>query len=101
MASQCFRSNLTVCSTGRQGWSLTGAPVQALEATANRLPYFLERFPEYRKTLRLALTHEQTRRERRSYVGWQCHDAEAHPTKLIRLATAGLSRSTLRTRTAP
>ena len=79
---------------------LTGATVQALEATENRLAYFLERFPEYRKTLRLALTHEESGREARSYLGWQWHDVETHPTKLIRLVTEGISRISLRTRQA-
>jgi len=79
---------------------LTGATVQALEATENRLAYFLERFPEYRKTLRLALTHEESGREARSYQGWQWHDVETHPTKLIRLVTEGISRISLRTRQA-
>ena len=41
---------------GQAGWSLTGATLQPLEAAENKLAYFLERFPEYRKTLRLALT---------------------------------------------
>ena len=79
---------------------MTGATVQALEATENRLAYFLERFPEYRKTLRLALTHEESGREARSYHGWQWHDVETHPTKLIRLVTEGISRISLRTRQA-
>jgi|SRR5467141_3000518 len=79
---------------------LTGATVQALEATENRLAYFLERFPEFRKTLRLALTHEESGREARSYQGWQWHDVETHPTKLIRLVTEGISRINLRTRQA-
>jgi len=79
---------------------LTGTTVQALEAPENRLAYFLERFPEYRKTLRLALTHEESGREARSYQGWQWHDVETHPTKLIRLVTEGISRISLRTRQA-
>src|SRR5947199_2499393 len=82
---------------GQAGWSMTGATVQPLEATENRLAYFLERFPEYRKTLRLALTHEESGREARSYLGWQWHDVETHPTKLIRVVTEGISRISLRT----
>src|SRR5207245_6694290 len=97
---QCCRTKLTACPTGRQGWSLTGATIQALEATENRLAYFLERFPEYRKTLRLALTHEESGREARSYQGWQWHDVETHPTKLIRLVTQEISRMSVRTRQA-
>ena len=79
---------------------LTGATLEVLEATENRLAYLLERFPEYRKTLRLALTHEESGREARSYQGWQWHDVETHPTKLIRLVTEGISRINLRTRQA-
>ena len=79
---------------------MTGATVQALEATENRLAYFLERFPEYRKTLRLAVTHEDSGRDARSYQGWQWHDVETHPTKLLRLVTEGIARVTLKTRHA-
>jgi hypothetical protein len=74
--------------------------VQPLEALENRLAYFLERFPEYRKTLRLAVTHEESGRAVHSYQGWQWHDVETHPTKLIRLVTEGISRINLRTRQA-
>src|SRR5436853_3378265 len=83
-----------------QCWSLKGATVQALEATMNRFVYFFDSFPEYRKTLRLAVTHEESGREARSYQGWQWHDVETHPTKLIRLVTEGISRISLRTRQA-
>jgi len=85
---------------GQAGWSLTGATLQPLEAAENKLAYFLERFPEYRKTLRLALVHEETGRDVRTYQGWQWHDVETHPTKLIRLVTEGISRINLRTRQA-
>jgi hypothetical protein len=82
------------------GRYLASAIVQPLEASENRLAYFLERFPEYRKTLRLALTHEEAGRDARSYQGWQWHDVETHPTKLIRLVTEGISRINLKTRQA-
>jgi hypothetical protein len=74
--------------------------VQQLETIENKLVLFLEKFPEYRKTLRLAVTHEESGREARTYQGWQWHDVEAHPTKLIRLVTEGISRISLRTRQA-
>jgi len=74
--------------------------VQPSEASENKLAYFLERFPEYKKTLRLAVVHEESERESRSYQGWQWHDVETHPTKLIRLVTEGISRINLRTRQA-
>jgi hypothetical protein len=74
--------------------------VQPLEALENKVAYFLERFPEYRKTLRLAVTHEEAGREARTYQGWQWHDVETHPTKLIRLVTEGISKISLRTRQA-
>src|SRR5438309_10803292 len=76
---------------GKAG-SLTGATVQALEATENRLAYFLERFPEYRKTLRPALTHEESGREARSYQGCQWHDVETLPSKRSRRLSQGLKR---------
>ena len=70
------------------------------EALENKLAYFLDRFPEYRKTLRLAVIHEESGKESRTYQGWQWHDVETHPTKLIRLVTEGISRINLKTRQA-
>ncbi len=61
---------------------------------------FLERFPEYRKTLSLALVHEESGSGSGNYRGWQWHDVETHPTKLIRLVTEGITRITLKTRQA-
>ena len=60
---------------------------------------FLEQFPEYRKTLRLAVMHEDSGGPI-NYQGWQWHDVETHPTKLIRLVTEGISRISLKTRQA-
>jgi hypothetical protein len=74
--------------------------VQPLEALENKLSYFLGRFPEYRKTLRLAVVHEETGKDSHNYQGWQWADVETHPTKLIRLVTEGISRINLRTRQA-
>ena len=74
--------------------------IQALESTENKLAYFLDRFPEYRKTLRLAVVHEESGKESRTYRGWQWHDVETHPTKLIRLVTEGISRINVKTRDA-
>ena len=66
----------------------------------NKLAFFLDEFPEYHKTLRLAVTHEESGKEPRSYQGWQSHDVETHPTKLIRLVTEGISTINLLTRQA-
>ncbi len=66
----------------------------------SKIALFLNRFPEYRKTLRLAATHEESARESRPYHGWQWHDVETHPTKLLRLVTEGIARVTLKTRHA-
>ena len=79
---------------------MKGAAIQALETTENKLAFFLDKFPEYRKTLRLAVTQEESGLEHRSYQGWQWHDVETHPTKLIRLVTEGISKINLRTRQA-
>jgi hypothetical protein len=78
---------------------LSGPILRPLELTDNKLSLFLERFPEYRKTLRLAVTHEETSGPI-NYQGWQWHDVETHPTKLIRLVTESISRISLRTRQA-
>ncbi len=69
------------------------------DAVEGKTAAFLERFPEYRKTLRLAVIHEESSKSR-SYQGWQWHDVEIHPTKLIRLVTEGIVKISLRTRQA-
>ncbi len=66
----------------------------------NKIALFLNRFPEYKKTLQLAATHEESSAKSPSYQGWQWHDVETHPTKLLRLVTEGLARVTLKTRHA-
>jgi len=48
----------------------------------------------------LAVTHEEAAVNPLNYQGWQWHDVETHPTKLIRLVTEGISRINLRTRQA-
>lgn len=58
----------------------------------------MERFPEHRKTLRLALVHEETGETERNYQGWEWSDVDIHPTRLIRLVTEGISRVNLKTR---
>ncbi len=63
-----------------------------------RILVFLERFPEYSKTLRLALVCEETAAT--PLQGWRWHDVETHPTKLIRLVTDGIARVSLKTRGA-
>jgi hypothetical protein len=66
----------------------------------SKIALFLDRFPEYRKTLTLAATHEESSGEAPTYQGWQWHDVETHPTKLLRLVTEGIARVTLKTRHA-
>jgi hypothetical protein len=80
--------------------ALSGPILRPLELAENKLSVFLERFPEYRKTLRLAVAHEDSAMSPMNYQGWQWHDVETHPTKLIRLVTEGISRISLRTRQA-
>ncbi len=65
-----------------------------------KIAVFLSRFPEYRKTLTLAATHEESSGKAPTYHGWQWHDVETHPTKLLRLVTEGIARVTLKTRHA-
>jgi hypothetical protein len=63
-----------------------------------RVQQFLERFPEFNKTLRLAVVYEDTAGT--PLRGWRWHDVETHPTKLIRLVTDGIARVGLKTRGA-
>ena len=74
------------------------AMLNPLELAEKRLRLLLEKYPEYRKTLSLAVVHEETAPNPMSYQGWQWHDVETHPTKLIRLVTEGISRINLKTR---
>ena len=72
--------------------------LKPVELAENKLSVFLERFPEYRKTLRMAVMHEEESPSYLDYQGWQWSDVETHPTKLIRLVTEGISRICLKTR---
>ena len=58
----------------------------------------MERFPEYRKTLRLAVVHEESGEGERNYQGWQWSDVEVHQTKLMRLVIEGISKINVKTR---
>lgn len=71
----------------------------ALDNPVERIALLLDRFPEYRKSLILAVAHEEAGGSR-TYQGWQWHDVEMHPTKLIRLVTEGITKVNLRTRQA-
>ncbi len=59
---------------------------------------FLVRFPEYRKTLALAVAYEES-----NWVdcqGWQWHDVQTHPTKIMRLVTEGIATINAKCRNA-
>ncbi len=58
----------------------------------------MERFPEHRKTLRLALVHEESGEGESHYRGWQWSDVEVHQTKLLRLVIEGISKISVKTR---
>jgi hypothetical protein len=79
---------------------LSGPVLTPLELAENKLRFLLERFPDYHKTLSLAVAHEETAPNAMSYQGWQWHDVETHPTRLIRLVIEGISRINLKTRQA-
>ena len=68
-------------------------------ASQERVKHFLGRYPEYEKTLRLAVAHEESTSSSNGQ-GWQWHDVDTHPTKLIRLVTEGIARISLRSRQA-
>ncbi len=79
---------------------MSGPVLKLLELAETKLSLFLERFPEYRKTLKLAVIHEEAAPGYLNYQGWQWNDVETHPTKLIRLVTEGISKINLKTRQA-
>ncbi|HMB67505.1 MAG TPA: hypothetical protein VKM96_06125 [Candidatus Bathyarchaeia archaeon] len=68
-------------------------------ASPDKVKLFLGRYPEYEKTLRLAVAHEESTGSSDGQ-GWQWHDVDTHPTKLIRLVTEGIARISLRSRQA-
>ena len=68
-------------------------------ASHEKVKLFLGRYPEYEKTLRLAVAHEEAEGSSDGQ-GWQWHDVDTHPTKLIRLVTEGIARISLRSRQA-
>jgi len=65
---------------------------------SSKISLFLAKFPEYVKVLRLAINHEDSAANVPNYQGWQWHDVQAHPTKLIRLVTEGIAKICWRTR---
>jgi hypothetical protein len=74
--------------------------LKSLELAEDRLAVFLEKFPEYKKTLRLAVIHEEAAPSYVDYQGWQWSDVETHHTKLMKLVTEGIARISLKTRHA-
>lgn len=68
-------------------------------ASQEKVKTFLGRYPEYQKTLRLAVAHEESTGSTDG-KGWQWHDVDTHPTKLIRLVTEGIAKISLKSRQA-
>lgn len=61
---------------------------------------FLLRFPEYRRTLRLAVFHEESSAGNRFYRGWRWLDVETPPSELPRLVIEEIAMVNLRTKHA-
>jgi len=59
---------------------------------------FLLRFPEYRRTLRLAVFHEESSSGNRFYKGWRWQDVETPPSELPRLVIEEIAMVYLRTK---
>jgi hypothetical protein len=74
--------------------------VQLLDDSSEekKIRRFLERFPEHRKTLRLALVHEESGEGELNYRGWQWSDVDVNQTKLMRLVVEGISKINVKTR---
>ena len=65
-------------------------PRMSADPLGERVTVLLDKYPEYRKTLALAVAHEENSAGSDS-KGWQWHDVETHPTKLMRLVTEGIA----------
>jgi hypothetical protein len=63
----------------------------------DNISLFLAKFPEYRKVLGLALINEESNNPW-NYPGWRWPDVEIHPTKLMRLVIAGITKISIRSR---
>ena len=70
----------------------------SLDSDELRLKKFLVRFPEYRKTLAVAVVYEESNQA--DSQGWQWHDVQTHPTKIMRLVTEGIATISEKGRTA-
>lgn len=79
--------------------ALEAGLIEGRTASQEQVKVFLERYPEYEKTLRLAVAHEESIGAADT-KGWQWHDVDTHPTKLIRLVTEGIARISLKSRQA-
>ena len=70
------------------------------DEVAAKMIALLDSFPFYKRVIELAIASEEEGLRTPNYRGWQWHDVEVHPTRLIRLVTEGVSRINMRTRQA-
>ena len=61
---------------------------------------FLREYPEYVKTLQMAITHEEQNLTNPHYLGWEWYDVETLGAKLQRLVINGIIKVNFKSRSA-
>jgi len=61
---------------------------------------FLRERPEYIKTLKKAVEHEERNAGNPHYLGWEWYDVETFGTKLQRLVVAGIAKVNFKSRSS-
>lgn len=60
----------------------------------------LAKKPDYLKTLKMAIEHEEEHSENEHYLGWEWHHVETHPATMIRLVTSGVAKINFKSNSA-
>lgn len=68
--------------------------------SVQELRIFLGEHPEYVKTLRKAIEHEEQNAANPHYLGWEWYDVETLGTKLQRLVVNGIIRVNFKSRSS-
>jgi len=68
--------------------------------SVEELTVFLREHPEYIKTLKMAVEHEQQNSKNSNYLGWEWYDVETLGTKLQRLVVNGIIKINFKSRSS-
>lgn len=68
--------------------------------SVNEILVFLREYPEYVKTLKKAVEHEEQNATNPHYLGWEWYDVETLGAKLQRLVIGGIIKVNFKSRSA-